>query len=200
MAEVWANEFQDILPTLQQRHDLRDRVLVLADQETPGRVTEGGDRLQRLRAVLRDLANGALTLPEAYVRVGRELPRSGSPYAGNNRVFASGWEERLVRTQLSRLYNQAVLEHLLEAGQTECYVPHSSAEDAASPCSRVLAGHRHAVAVLYDRLVGSYTRGNWSDDPKIPEHPHCTHVVRPIDIPAPDRPGVGDVGLTVDQR
>jgi hypothetical protein len=180
VSDVWASEFREILPVLQQRADLRGRVVALVAQDMPGRVTEGGDRLQRFRTILIDLVEGRLTLQAAYAETAQQLPRGGSPHAGSNRVFAAGWEERLVRTQLSRLYNQAVLEHLTYAGEARCFVPHSSEEDPGSVCSRLLAGREHDVAELHHRLVESYTLGQWARDPKVPEHPHCTHVVRPV--------------------
>ena len=43
-----------------------------------------------------------------------------------------------------------------------------------------LANREHEVLMLHTRLVNSYTAGNWCQDAKIPEHPHCTHVIRPI--------------------
>ena len=144
-----------------------------------GKVTEGGDRLGRLRVILSDLVDGRIDLPQACRRVEAELPRHSSPYSGNNRVFPSGWAERLVRTQYSRFYNQAVMERLLTEGQTECFVPHSAGEDASSMCSQLLAGGIHPLRPLYDRLVSSYGQGNWDKAVKIPDHPHCTHVVTP---------------------
>ena len=147
----------------------------------PGKVTEGGGRLDAFRSILLDLANGDATLDEAILRTQRDLPRHGSPHNGNNRVFPEGWAERLVRIQFSRFYNQAVLEQLRDEGAQSCFVPHSSAEDASSPCTQALAGANQSVAMLYQRLVDSYRNGKFSREPKIPNHPHCTHVVRPID-------------------
>lgn len=177
---VWASEFREILPVILERQDLRERMSVLLTQNTPGKVTEGGDRVRRLRIVLNDLFMGRLSLSDSYNEVSRQLPRHSSIHRANNRVFASGWEERLVRIQLSRLYNQAVLESLTASGQRHCFVPHSSEEDPATPCSVNLAGMKHEVAILLERLVKSYTHGHWTRELKIPDHPHCTHVVKPI--------------------
>ena len=180
MADRYANEFSEIATTLAADGDLRAAVDALAATEAmPGKVTEGDGRLDRFRAILRDLIAGRISLDQAYQRTGQELPRSQSPYAGDNRVFATGWEERLVRTQLSRCYNQAVLEALSAQGYTRCYVPHSSAEKPDSRCSRELAGANQDLAMLRERLIQSYRDGNWTKEPKIPEHPHCTHTVTP---------------------
>jgi hypothetical protein len=178
MSEVLANDFTEIPTVLSQNEALRNAVVALvATDAMAGKVTEGGDRLERFRAILTDLVNGQIGLGEAIRRTQAELPRQTSPYSGNNRVFASNWEERLVRTQLSRFYNQGVMEQLLAEGETQCFVPHSPAEDPDSNCSRQLAGQNHDVKALYERLVTSYRDGVWSQSVKIPDHPHCTHVV-----------------------
>lgn len=182
MARVYAKEFRDIPATFSQNTELRDAVLRLIDEQpVPGKVTEGGDRLLRFKEILKRLVRGEIGLPEAYYRTEADLPRETSIYAANNRVFASGWAERLVRTQFNRFYNQAVLEQLMSEGQTQCFVPHSSEEDSGSKCSRFLAGSAQDIRVLYNRLIESYARGNWSGDLKIPEHPHCTHVIAPVE-------------------
>jgi hypothetical protein len=180
MLEAWANEFAEIPGILTERADLREAVLVLINgQPMPGKVTEGGNRLSRFREILKALVGGEIGLAEACRRTELELPRLESIYGGNNRVFASGWVERLVRTQYSRFYNQAVMEQLLSEGAVSCFIPHSSDEDPGSKCSRFLAGSAHDLRRLYDRLINSYARGNWTNELKIPEHPHCTHVVTP---------------------
>ncbi len=180
MLTVWANEFSEIPSVLAERADLRDAVLLLInEQPIPGKVTEGGNRLSRFREIMKSLVNGTIGIPEASRRVEIELPRLESIYGGNNRVFASGWAERLVRTQYSRFYNQTVMEQLLGEGVISCFIPHSLAEDPSSKCSRLLAGSSHDLRLLYGRLLNSYARGNWTSDLKVPEHPHCTHVVTP---------------------
>jgi len=180
MHVLWAKEFGDIQAILREREDLRQRAAVILSHNMPGKVTEGEGRLSRFRTVMADLIDGRISLPEAYQATALQIPRGGSRYAGDNRVFASGWEERLVRTQFSRLYNQSVLENLLAAGIHECFVPHSSQEDASSRCSLVLAGRQHKVDVLLRDVVESYTHGRWSKEAKIPDHPHCTHAVTPL--------------------
>lgn len=70
---------------------------------------------------------------------------------------------------------------LIEAGKKECYIPHSPNEDRNSFCTKNMAGKKHNVKELYDKLIDIYENGNW--DPKaftIPQHPNCTHVVCPI--------------------
>lgn len=179
MSEVLASEFSEILPTLSQNDELRSAVLSLIDAEPiAGKATEGGNRLERFRQILQDLANNQIGLQESFPRVSRDLPRNTSPHSSSNRVFADGWEERLVRIQLSRFYNQAVMEKLIAEGETKCFIPHSSSEDSTSPCSSQLAGSNQNLTTLHSLLTESYGQGNFAiKGVKIPNHPHCTHVV-----------------------
>lgn len=181
MEATYADDFTEILLTLEKNQLLSQRMLALISTEPmPGKATEGGDRLCVLRELLQELVQGNLSLDEAIHRVQIDLKRESSLHAVDNRVFASGWEERLVRTQLSRFYNQAVLDELLERGVEICFVPHSAVEGQDSQCSRLLAGKVHSVRELRRLLMESYVMGNFSSIPKVPDHPHCTHVVRPI--------------------
>ncbi len=178
MNEIFANEFGEIPSVLNQRIDLREAILKLIDEQPiAGKVTEGGERLSRFKTVLKKLVIGDIDFSEAYSKVCMELPRSESIHSDSNRVFAEGWAERLVRTQYSRFYNQAVMEQMISNGHEQCFIPHSSAEDKHSKCSQQLAGRSHDLKLLYERLLNSYAKGNWVNDLKIPDHPHCTHVV-----------------------
>jgi hypothetical protein len=182
MPDRFAQDFFEIPDALATNNDLREAVLALVQNEPmPGKVLEGGNRLDLFREILTDLTTGDISLDEAYWRTETEIPRHTSPHSSSNRVFPQGWAERQVRTQFSRFYNQAVLERLRDEGATLCFVPHSVAEDASSRCTQLLAGQQQSVDVLYQRLIEAYAGGNWSQEVKIPNHPHCTHVVTPIE-------------------
>ena len=181
MPDVYAAEFSEIPFALANNVTLRDHVLGLVAREpTPGKATEGPGRLADFRGILSRVATGEFTLPTAVAEVERTLPPQFSPHGGNARVFSSGWAERLVRTQLSRFYNQAVLETLLARGDARVAVPHSSEEGADSNCTKLLAGREHDARELHERLVRTYGQGDWSVGVKVPDHPHCTHVVAPV--------------------
>ena len=187
---VWAQQFRDIPATLEIRADLRAEMRRLLEQhELPVLVTEGGDRRAHRRTILAALFDGALTFESAIAATEVRLGRETSPHHANNRVFASGWARRLIHTHTSVLYSWAVLEQLLAAGESRCFVPHSSAEAPTSACSRLLAGRDHDAAVLRDRLVEVYVAKQTSRAPLIPNHPHCTHVIAPPErwAPSPGR-------------
>jgi hypothetical protein len=180
-AKPWAAEFCEIFPTLAKRPDLRAAMgALLVEHEIPVKVTEGGDRRARRKAILGPLFDGAITLDQAIARTEVELARDDSPHRENNLVFASGWAKRLVHTHTSVFYTWAVLDALLAAGQSRCFVARSSAESGTSACARLLAGQPHDARVLRDRLIQSYVAKKVMRVPLVPNHPHCTHVASPL--------------------
>ncbi len=182
MSNQYAENFFEVPTALAANDNLRHTVIKLIESEPmPGKVLEDDNenRLQIFRNILTELANGKICLATAYQWTEVELSMHTSLYRFNFQVFSDRWAERLVRTQFSRFYNQAVLKQLLEAGVENCFVPHSDAEKLSSTCTQQLAGRQHPVAALYTRLIDSYSKGKWSRETKIPNHPYCTDVVRP---------------------
>ncbi|WP_368888640.1 hypothetical protein [Morganella morganii] len=178
---TYASDFNEIPVALSNNKELREKMLsLIATKKIAGKATEGAGRIEEFRTILSQLTKGELHLDGAIRAVEEHLPRYTSIHSGDNRVFASGWAERLTRTQFSRFYNQAVLEIEIAREHNECFVPPSSQEQASSPCSQVLAGRSHDVSYLLKLLVTSYEDGNWEKTPKIPDHPHCTHVIKPM--------------------
>jgi hypothetical protein len=178
---MYATQYSEIPSAFAKNDRVRNRALLLIAREAvPGKATEGGTRLDDLRSVLTRIVNGEISPSSAYAEIERVLSRQQSVHSSSNRVFATGWGERLIRTQVSRFYNQAFLEIALDDGVKMVFVPHSSEEDGASLCTQVLAGNSHDCHELLSRLVKTYSEGDFtSKDPKIPHHPHCTHVVTP---------------------
>jgi hypothetical protein len=181
MARRWASEFRDIPATLRERPDLRAIMLQRLTADMPNKATQGPGRLQAFREVLVELIEGRLDVAGAAAEVARRLPPEQSPHAANSHVFSRGWPQRIVHTHFSRLYSQAVLEQLALSGRTLCTVPRSTEEAADSACARDLVGKQHDVAGFLYRLVETYVRGVKSTAPKVPAHPHCTHVAAPAD-------------------
>lgn len=183
-ADVWAQQFSDIPATLVMRPDLRATMRrLLDDHEMPAKLTEGGDRAARRRAILGALFDGGVTIEQAIAQTETRLARETSPHRTSNLVFASGWAKRLVHTHTSVFYSWAVMEHLLAAGQARCFVPHSPGEATSTACSRLLAGRDHPIAVLRERLIEVYVAKQTLREPLIPNHPHCTHVIAPAPRP-----------------
>lgn len=179
---MYATDFYEILETLKTNSDLKVRVLAEIDAgNIIGKSTEEDSRKSDFKTILKELVNGQiLTLEDSYSEVERRIPRATSRHASDNRTFADGWGERLVRVQLSRFYNQAVLKHLRDEGEEVVFVPHSGHEESTSRCTQELANKEHSIELLLTRLENAYERGDYSDrGAKVPNHPHCTHVVMP---------------------
>lgn len=177
----YAKDFYDIPEAIESNQQLRNSIIGLVRQEPiPSKATEGGNRTENLRQILIEFFRGDISLQDCIDRISSDLPRRGSPYASNNRVFADRWEERLARTQISRFYNQAVLEELQKRGDSTCFIPVSDHQDLDSQCTKQLAGQKESVDMLYERLIETYRNGSWNDKVKIPDHPHCTHTVYPV--------------------
>ncbi|HGY9596900.1 MULTISPECIES: hypothetical protein [Vibrio harveyi group] len=177
----YAEDFYQIQESLANNSSLRRKTLDLVQYESiAGKVTSGGDRLVDFREVLIDFFDLRVDLNTAIADTENRLPRHQSMFSGDNRVFASGWAERLVRTQVSRFYNQAVLETIIECGSDDCFVNHSASEQDSSKCSQQLAGSTHSAKVMLERLKSSYGDGDWNRELKLPDHPHCTHTFCPV--------------------
>ncbi|RWX52791.1 hypothetical protein [Photobacterium chitinilyticum] len=181
MTVSYAKDFHEIPESLKNNSSLKRKALDLVQYEPiAGKVTAGGSRLDDFREVLIDFFDLKIDLDAAILETERKLDRRFSMYSGDNRVFPSGWAERLVRTQVSRFYNQAVLESIIESGSDDCFVEHSANEQGSSRCSQQLAGTTQSASVMLQRLKSSYGDGNWGRDLKLPEHPHCTHTFSPV--------------------
>lgn len=177
---MWAQDFYEIQEALEENEPLQQRVLELVIEEPiHGKAIEGDGRTDSLRTILSRFFESQISLEEAISEVSSELPRHESPHSHSNRVFADGWDERLLRTQASRFYNQAVLERLSDQGDSSCFVPHSSREDRDSPCTIQLAEKEADTDILLNRLKRTYAEADYHDEVKIPNHPHCTHTVVP---------------------
>jgi hypothetical protein len=182
MSQLYARDFSEISRALVLNEALRDLALELIEnQPIAGKVTEGGTRLKDFREILKPLIKNEISLTEAYLLTQRALAPMTSAHAGNKKVFTSDWAERLVRIQYSRFYNQAVLEQIISKGHSKCFVEHSSTENVTSNCSKNLVGKIHDAHILHKRLVDAYARGDWNNEPKIPDHFYCSHVVSPAD-------------------
>lgn len=181
MTATYAKDFHGIPESLTNNSSIKRRALDLVQYDPiAGKVTMGGSRLADFREILIDFFDLKIDLTEAISDVESKLARHQSIYSGDNRVFAIGWAERLVRTQVSRFYNQAVLESIIESGSDDCFIEHSANEKGSSKCSQQLAGTTQSAQLMLQRLKSSYGDGNWGQDLKIPDHPHCTHTFSPV--------------------
>lgn len=181
MKNGYAENFYEIIETLELRSDILELIKkLIKEKEIVGKALEGNSRKEEFRKILLKLVNGEITLQESYEMVEKKLDRATSIYKDSNRVFAKGWGERLIRTNLSKFYNQAILLEITESGDSRCFIPHSNYEKPDSPCNSI-AGKENDAERLLVLLVETYEENNYTNQVKIPNHPHCTHVVMPLE-------------------
>jgi hypothetical protein len=117
--EVWATGHADLLETLVNRSELKRLMLHLIaterilepELETPHRL---GEFRRLLTAFLRDRSSD-LTL--VATRLESRLSPQDAVYRHSAGLFEPGWGARLLRRQLLRFYNQAVLRTLTDDGR-----------------------------------------------------------------------------------
>lgn len=181
MINNYAKDFSEISESLNNNPSVKSKVLNLVQSEPiAGEVITEDYRLNNFREILLNFFNLKNDFNTAVTETEKRLSRNESMYSNDNRVFAKGWSERLVRTQISRFYNQAVLESIIEGGSDECFIEHSANEQDSSQCSQQLAGTIQSANTMLERLKRSYGNGEWSKDLKIPDHPYCKHTFTPL--------------------
>lgn len=182
MERIWAKHFYEIETVLGERTDIVEEMVLLIEREPiHAKVLEGKGRQEKLKEILIEVVRRKRQLKDSYIWLERQLGRVGSSHEINNRVFPNGWGERVIRDNFSRFYNHAVMNLLLKDGHTKCYIPVSPYSDMDSKCSHSLSDGEHEIYPLLASLVDTYSNGNYSNkNPRIPDHPHCTHVVHPV--------------------
>jgi hypothetical protein len=179
----FAADFYEILSCLEINRYLKSRIKnLIKEKSIHGKALEGDNRLNDFKSIILTLVDQKLSLNEAYILTEQLLSEHNSPYAGNKRVFCQHWGERLIRIQLSKFYNEAVLLTILEDGGTTCFISHSTTENNSSPCSIHLAGSVQNAEEMLARIINCYEYGVYDKELKIPNHPHCTHVVSPDNV------------------
>jgi len=181
---MYANDFFGIAAAYEGNSSLMTKANELIKTEPiHSKALKGGNRDSIFRGILSQVVEGQITFVDAINELGVKIPRRSSIHADNNRVFSNRWEERLLRTEFSRFYNQAVLIMLESRGEELCTVPHSPVEDNDSRCTLSIAGKQWRVSQMLEHLINIYSKADFRDSgPKIPNHPNCVHVVKPLNL------------------
>jgi len=138
LKDNYAEDFYEIIEALRlNKSILQDVKELIVDKQIAAKALEGGNRKQKFKEILLELVNGEISLGASYVLVEKKLGEEISIHQGNKRVFSDGWGERLIRTNLSKFYNQAVLLEIIESGERVCFIPYSKYEDPESPCTAI---------------------------------------------------------------
>lgn len=178
----WATYYDEIPEALKTNEEVKRHALSLIPAEPIiAKSLEGDNRTALFREILNEFFNGSIEQEEAETRIWQELPPSESPHRGDNQLFHDQWAERIIRSQVSRFYNQSVMEFLEERGESEVFVPRSPRQYSDSECTIHLAERQHPISELLEYLYSQQREGNWNHGVTIPGHANCTHTVVPVD-------------------
>ncbi|MGV8162478.1 MAG: hypothetical protein ACP5N2_04075 [Candidatus Nanoarchaeia archaeon] len=176
----YASEFCEIQTALTNNASLRKRTVDLIKiKQIHNPTIEEEDRLKIFRDILVDFVTGEiLSLDFTYARVEQKLPKIESKYAKDNKIFTKHWKEHLVKTQLSRFYNHAVLEELAENNYKECFIPPAESAFHNYACMHS-TNAKCDVQELLQNIIDHYELNKENIHLILPEHPDCAHVVAP---------------------
>lgn len=127
------------------------------------------------REIIADVFNGNITFDEATIRVNNEV-RPPRQYRASRR-----WQERLVRTETSKIFTLGYGDYLISIGEEYCYVPPNT-YDVDMECALVIEGKTFSIREIQENIYRNYgRRKGMSWYPTVPLHPNCRHII--IKIP-----------------
>jgi len=126
----------------------------------------------KFREILRDFFNKKITLEQAVIRVNNEI----SPPFGYKRV--DRWQERAVRSEVSKIFTLGYGDYLLSLGETECFIPHTSFDESAE-CTVLIAGKKFLIKDIQDNIYKNYKLKHPAF-PTVPLHANCRHIITKV--------------------
>lgn len=124
-----------------------------------------------IKIILRDVFEGRTSLHEAVLRTEREIQTP----IGYRKVRR--WAERLIRTEVLKLYTLGYGDYLLSIGETECYVPPNE-YDADMECRYIIEGKIFPIKMIQENIYKNYGhRKGMQWYPTVPLHPNCRHII-----------------------
>lgn len=127
------------------------------------------------RKILRDFFTKKIDMNFANLRCCSEL--NPPPAYRQSR----GWQLRLLKSEIHKIYTLGYGDYLLSIGETECFVPHNN-YDHSEECLRLIAGKKHLIKDIQANIyknIGLRTPLY----PTVPLHENCQHVITKIHKP-----------------
>jgi hypothetical protein len=127
-----------------------------------------------LREILRDFYTKRIDLNFANIRCGSEL---------NPRVTyrEKGWQLRMLKSEINKVFTLGYGDYLLALGETECYIPHNN-YDQNPDCLKLIAGKKHSIKLIQQNIYKNYDLKT-KVYPTVPLHLDCQHII----VKVPDR-------------
>jgi hypothetical protein len=124
---------------------------------------------EKFRDISRDFFNKKINLDETIIRTAQEIV----PPPTYKRI--KRWDERLVRTEASKIFTLGYGDYLLSLGETECYIPHTKF-DESKECLRLIAGRKFSIKAIQDNIYKNYNLKT-PIYPTVPLHANCRHTI-----------------------
>jgi hypothetical protein len=127
---------------------------------------------KNFREILRDFFTKKIKLDFANTRCCSELnpPTSYRP--------TLGWQLRMLKGEISKIYTLGYGDYLLSIGETECYVPHNN-YDQNVDCLRLIAGQKHRIIDIQSNIYRNYGL-KAPLYPTVPLHVDCQHIITKV--------------------
>lgn len=172
----YASAYSEIDSAISTNIAVKNEMLRLLSSipQLAGKALQVQNNSSTFKALLNDYLQGTKTLAQLHSGM------SSMSTTADNRTFATNWETRLIETTINFLYSHSVGTVLLALGQADCHVPHTNTEQGNSHCTANMAGRNFNIPTILATNYGAYVNGIFVvPQDKIPNHPHCSHVVAP---------------------
>ena len=124
---------------------------------------------EKFRETLRDFFTKKVTLEQAVTGARAEIVPPIT-YKQNKR-----WQERAVRSEISKIFTLGYGDYLLSIGETECFIPHTDLEEH-DECLRLIAGKTIPIKAIQDNIYKNYGQ-QMTMYPTVPLHANCQHII-----------------------
>jgi hypothetical protein len=128
--------------------------------------------IEDFREILRGFFSKKITLNEAVIRAGQKIV----PPAAYKKT--SRWQERAVRSEISKIFTLGYGDYLLSIGETECFVPHTHFDESLE-CRALISGKRFPIKTIQDNIYKNYGLKHPSF-PTVPLHANCRHIITKV--------------------
>ncbi|HSV48693.1 MAG TPA: hypothetical protein VLH35_00120 [Candidatus Acidoferrales bacterium] len=127
---------------------------------------------KNFREILHDYFTKKIDLKFATVRCCSEI--NPPP----NLRQTAGWQLRMLKGEISKIFTLGYGDYLLSLGETECYVPYNN-YDQNPDCQRLIVGKRHKIRDIQENMYKNYGL-RAAVYPTVPLHVDCLHIITRI--------------------
>ena len=124
---------------------------------------------EKFREILRDFFAKKIDLNQAVIRACTEI------VPPNTYKIIARWQERAIRSEISKIFTLGYGDYLLSIGETECFIPHTDLEKY-DDCLRLIAGKTIPIKAIQENIYKNY-RQKTVMHPTVPLHANCQHII-----------------------